>query len=185
MKNDKILIDKIINGDKNSFSELVDNYKRLVAHIVYSYVNNRKDGEDLCQEIFLKVYVNLSSFNFKSKLSTWIGRISYNTCINYCKKKRITVNDNIDLKEIEYGGYKSDTDSNTRKISEIMKETLQKLPQKYRTVTLLFYMDGLSYKEISKILGLSLSNVKVILFRSRKKLKKKILEKYKEEDLWL
>ena len=82
-------IEKIIAGDMRAFQALVEDYQRLVCHVVFRMVHNEEDREEICQDVFVKVYQNLSKFEQKSKLSTWIGRIAYNTCINYLKKKKV------------------------------------------------------------------------------------------------
>ena len=195
MDDENKLVNKIIHGDQESFTILVKKYEQLVAHIVYSHVRNPDDRNDLCQEIFLKVYVNLGSFEFRSKLSTWIGRVSYNACMNHLKKKQVPIDDNIhraDATENYETGLDTlpsaddvpDSELHRQELSDIVERTIRKLPRKYRLPMILFYMDDLSYTEISKILGVSMSNVKVLLFRARKMLKDCILEQYREEELW-
>ena len=195
MNKDRLLIDRIIKGDKNSFNDLVESYKRLVAHIVYTNVKNQNDRDDLCQEIFLKIYLNLSTFKFKCKLSTWIGKIAYNSCINYSNKKKLLINVNIecirdidgttdDLKKIKSEDNNLDPYLRNIEIRKIINNKIQELPVKYQTVLTLFHIDELSYKEISEIINLHINNVKVILSRARKMLKDKILEEYRKEDIW-
>jgi RNA polymerase sigma factor (sigma-70 family) len=195
MNKDRLLIDRIIKGDKNSFNDLVESYKRLVAHIVYTNVKNQNDRDDLCQEIFLKIYLNLSTFKFKCKLSTWIGKIAYNSCINYSNKKKLLINVNIecirdidgttdDLKKIKSEDNNLDPYLRNIEIRKIINNKIQELPVKYQTVLTLFHIDELSYKEISEILNLHIDNIKVILSRARKMLKDKILEEYRKEDIW-
>jgi RNA polymerase sigma factor (sigma-70 family) len=195
MNKDRLLIDRIIKGDKNSFNDLVESYKRLVAHIVYTNVKNQNDRDDLCQEIFLKIYLNLSTFKFKCKLSTWIGKIAYNSCINYSNKKKLLINVNIecirdidgttdDLKKIKSEDNNLDPYLRNIEIRKIINNKIQELPVKYQTVLTLFHIDELSYKEIYEILNLHIDNIKVILSRARKMLKDKILEEYRKEDIW-
>lgn len=195
MNKDKLLIDRIIKGDKNSFNDLVESYKRLVSHIVYTNIKNQNDRDDLCQEIFLKIYLNLSTFKFKCKLSTWIGKIAYNSCINFSNKIKLLINDNIecirdidettnDLKKIKSEDNNLDPYLCDIEIRKIINKKIQELPIKYQTVITLFHIDELSYKEISEILNLHINNIKVILSRARKMLKDKILEEYRKEDIW-
>ena len=195
MNKDRLLIDRIIKGDKNSFNDLVESYKRLVAHIVYTNVKNQNDRDDLCQEIFLKIYLNLSKFKFKCKLSTWIGKIAYNSCINYSNKKKLLINVNIecirdidgttdDLKKIKSEDNNLDPYLRNIEIRKIINNKIQELPIKYQTILTLFHIDELSYKEIYEILNLHIDNIKVILSRARKMLRDKILEEYRKEDIW-
>jgi len=94
---EKKLVTDIIEGDENALCEFIDKYKNLISHIVWKMVKIEADREDLCQEIIIKVYKNLSRFEFKSKLSSWIGKISYNHCCNYLKKQKKKIN-NISFK---------------------------------------------------------------------------------------
>ena len=196
MIREKLLVNRIIKGDKNSFSDLVENYKRLVAHIVYTNVKNQNDRDDLCQEIFLKIYVNLSTFKFRCKLSTWIGKIAYNSCLNYFNKKKILIDDNFAnmgendepanvIEQITSDENSPDLFLHKKELGKIIEHKIQELPKKYQTVITLFHVDELSYNEMSEILNLSIDNIKVILFRARKMLREKILEKYRKEDLCL
>src|SRR3954470_10898448 len=85
---EKYVVGKVLSGNKQAFIALVRQYEKLVLHIVSPLVGICEDREDICQEVFLKVYQNLNSFQFKSALGTWIGRIAYNTSINFLQKNR-------------------------------------------------------------------------------------------------
>lgn len=87
---DKYLVQKVLGGDTAAFSTIIKNTERLVAQIVFKMISNREDREDIAQDIYLKTFKKLESFEFHSKLSTWIGQIAYNTCLNYLKKKKLT-----------------------------------------------------------------------------------------------
>ncbi len=89
----RALVDRILGGDSAVFKQLVDNHRRLVSHIIFRLVYDRQDREDICQDVFVKVYQNLGRFRFESKLSTWIGQIAYNAGISYLEKKRLPIVD--------------------------------------------------------------------------------------------
>ncbi len=74
MTNSRELIKKIISGDTHAFKSLIHDYQRLVCHVIFKMVTNEQDREDVCQDVFIKVYQNLSKFQFDSKLSTWIAK---------------------------------------------------------------------------------------------------------------
>jgi RNA polymerase sigma factor (sigma-70 family) len=86
MTDAKVLIDKILAGNPNAFTQLVRQHERLVSQIVFRIVPSRHDREDICQDVFIKVYQNLDRFEYQSKLSTWIARIAYNTALNYASR---------------------------------------------------------------------------------------------------
>ena len=101
MSDTKRLIDKILAGDNNAFKSLIEEYQRLVSHIVFRMINREADREDICQDIFIKVFQNLAEFKFESKLSTWIAKIAYNRCINFLEKKRIPLLDDFSPEDVE------------------------------------------------------------------------------------
>jgi RNA polymerase sigma factor (sigma-70 family) len=87
MYNDRELVDKILNENKSAFSILVKKYERMVWFLVSRMVLDEDETKDICQEAFIKVYLNLDKFNFESKLSTWIATVTYRLTLNYLKKK--------------------------------------------------------------------------------------------------
>jgi len=202
MQAEKAQIEKIVTGDMAAFRELIEEYQRLVCHVVFRMVLNESDREEICQEVFVKIYQNLGKFEFKSKLSTWIAKIAYNTCINYLKKKKVPLYD--DLAEAETlaagesaaeraAGYienvageapAQDEMMMSQELSQFLHEEINQLPVQYRTILTLYHLDELSYQEIEEITNLPEGTVKSYLFRARKLLKERLLEKYPAEELW-
>ena len=182
------LIKQIQAGDTNTFRLIVDQYQRLVIHIVCRMVSDTAYREDLCQDIFLKVYQNLYRFRFESKVSTWIAQIAYNTCINHLKKKKISLFDDRtgenELLENLSGDNKlpdafvEQADRKSRIESEINKMKIR-----YRTILTLYHLEEMSYTEISQIMKLPISTVKSDLFRARKRLRKQLISKYQKEEI--
>ncbi len=191
---DRDLIKKVLDGDPNTFKIIISQTQRLVIQIIYKMVNNQEDREDLTQEVYLKVYNKLSSFRFNSKLSTWIGTITYNTCINHLEKKKIPLldlntNDAINMWDAINNHSIDSVDNFTEKYvlkkerSLILKSEVEKLPPLYKTIITLFHVEELSYNEISKITNLPEGTLKSYVFRARKKLRENILLNYKKDDL--
>ncbi len=188
MANDRENIQTILDGNIEAFQVLVEKYQRLVAHIVSRMVSNVTEREDLCQEVFLKVYQNLHQFRFQSKLSTWIGRIAYNTCINFYEKKKMPLIGDFDLAwETEYHASSGDSLPNLsaerNQTAGLLHVEIDKMPANFRTILTLFHLDGLSYSEIGKIMQLPEGTVKSHLFRARKHLKERLVKKYQPEEL--
>jgi RNA polymerase sigma-70 factor (ECF subfamily) len=195
-KNDeKALIKQILNGSNDAFKKLINENKRLAGSIVYKMISNSEDREDVLQDIFVKVYTNLSGFKFESKLSTWIAKISYTTCLNHLKKKKAEL-----LDDINSGGEDEDSISETEKIQDeevqlpdeifsegarknVLMEEINTLPVLWKTIVTLYHSGEMNYEEISKITGLPIGTVKSYLFRGRKLLKEKLLNKFAKEDL--
>ena len=90
---EKDLVNRILRGESALFAAIIKQTQGLVAQIVFKLVKNPEDRKDLAQDIYLKTYKNLSTFQFQSKLSTWIGQIAYNTCLAYLDKKKLVLPD--------------------------------------------------------------------------------------------
>ena len=189
MRDWKTIINKILSGETDAFRFIIDDHRKLVMHIVFRMVNNPADREDLSQEVFVKVFQNLKRFKFQSKLSTWIGTIAYNHCVNYLEKMKVALYEDVrpegetidDFGEQEASPLKS---AETRDIATRLQREIQRLPIHYRTILTLYHVDEMSYKEIGEITGLPEGTVKNYLFRARKIIGKQLSDRYQQEDLW-
>ena len=171
--NDQVYIDKILDGDANAFSVLVDRYKDLVFTLAIRMMKNREEAEEVAQDTFIKTYKSLPKFKGDSKFSTWIYRVAYNTCLDRIKKNKRQQNTvTID----EYTEHQVKTIDNALDAIEAKERTaaikacIDLLPSDDSFLLTLYYYEEQSLEEISKIIGLKPNNVKVKLFRSRKKL---------------
>jgi len=183
------LVARIRSGDTQAFQSFIEQYKRLVIHIVFRMVSNTADREDLCQDVFLKAYQHLAGFRFESKVSTWIARIAYNVCINYLKKKRVPLYEDQapdhDSLDNYSGGYISpDSFTEGRDIASRVREEIDKMEIRFRTILTLYHLEGMSYVEIGQIMNLPEGSVKSYLFRARKRLKERLMVKYQKEEIW-
>jgi len=172
-QDDNDYIGRVLNGDVSSYASLVAKYKNLVFSIVLKIINNREDAEEVSQDVFLKAYQSLSTFEGKSKFSTWLYRIAYNAAISKARKKKVemvaieeTVITNYSTDEV--GRNMNELEENDRQL--ILEKALKRLPEEDNLLITLFYKNENSIEDISDITGLSVSNVKVRLHRIRKKL---------------
>ncbi|RMH79517.1 MAG: sigma-70 family RNA polymerase sigma factor [Calditrichaeota bacterium] len=198
MTTDRELVQQILSGDVEAFRSLIERYQRLVSHIVFRMIPRETDREEVCQEVFVKVYRNLPTFHFRSRLATWIGRIAYNTAVNYRKKKKLPLYEDMgDRGEASEGEGLSrnsgveaaatdmpapDESLIRRQSQEFLHREVDRLPPVYRSILTLYHLDGLSYGEIGEILDLPEGTVKSYLFRARKMLKEKLLTRYPAEE---
>jgi len=180
----------VLNGDKQAFAVIIHRTEALVAQMVFKMIPREDDRKDLVQEIYLKVYKNLSGFRYQAKLSTWIGQITYNTCITYLRSKKLLL-----------PGYGSDEDDDTAPVADpvaveetdlplfrkqrlqLMQQAMEKLSPIHRTLITLYHQEEMSYQEIGTITNLPEGTVKSYLFRARKSLKENLLLNYKREEL--
>ena len=182
--NDQILINQIIAGDSNVFAVLVDRYKDLVFTLCLRMLKNREEAEEVAQDTFVKVYRSLDEFKGDSKFSTWIYKVAYHSCLDRLKRnKKEYLNVAID----EFTEHQVKTIDNAleslieEERKQAIQDCLQLLPAEDGFLLTLYYFEEQSLEEISKIVNLTPNNVKVKLFRSRKKLASILKEKLEPE----
>lgn len=181
---DQIYIDKVLQGDTNAFTYLIDKYKNMAYTIAIKIVKNAEDAEEVAQDSFLKAFQKLETFKGDSKFSTWLYTIIYRNSISKIRKKKIVTTD-IDSFVIE----NHTTDFDFPQIEAIkngeqkkyIAAAINNLPETDALLITLFYLNESSVEEIEKITGLTKTNVKVKIFRARKKLFKELSLLLKEE----
>lgn len=156
----------------------MDCYGTSVLHLAYSFVRDRQAAEDLTQEIFIKCYKKIDTFEGKSTMRTWVYRIAINHCKDYVKSwhfRKVQVREYFspmitgsrDGPETEY---QQKEDNN-----QLMNDILQ-LPVKYKEIILLYFFHDLTLNDISKVCGIKLSTAKSRMVRAKEILKRSILE---------
>ncbi|MGG6231895.1 RNA polymerase sigma factor [Tenacibaculum sp. SDUM215027] len=185
MINDQIYIDKILKGETNAYTFLVDRYKTMVFTLALKMVKSREEAEEISQDTFIKAYKNLCKFKGDSKFSTWLYKIAYRTCLDNLKrnKEKYCIDT---INEITINKIKS-TDSilegiERKERAEVINKCLLSLPEDERSILWMFYFEELSLKEIIEITDFTEANVKVKLHRARKSLLS-IVEKKVEPEL--
>lgn len=173
---DHLIISQIISGQKDLFRLLVRRHERAVHGMGMSFFRNREDAADFTQEVFLKVYCNLSNFEGRSRFSTWLYKIAYNTAIN-----RVTRNKDYQSLAIEEGKEPLLCNDETPErivIRQASKQALltamEDLPEKYRICVDLFFFYDRSYLEIEAITGYPVNTIKSHVFRAKKLLREKL-----------
>ena len=179
---DQVLVDRVLNGDKNAFNLLVVRYQNKLAHLVSRYVLP-SEVPDVVQETFIKAYRSLSSFKGESIFYTWLYRIAVNTAKNYLiSQGRRPPSSDIDASEAEsYEGADSlrDVDNPeslvlSKEVEKVVFEAIEALPDDLRTAITLREIDGLSYEEIAEIMGTPVGTVRSRIFRARDAIDEKI-----------
>jgi RNA polymerase sigma-70 factor, ECF subfamily len=176
-------IKQVLKGDQNAFAEIVEIYKDKVYQICFRMLGNRHEAEDIAQEAFLRAYVNISSFNQERKFSTWLYRIATNLCIDRIRKKKpdyyldteIPGTDGLDMySQIAASGKTPEAEVEGMELQEAVQKEISALPEKYRSVIILKYLEDLSLNEISEILDMPLGTVKTRIHRGREALRKQL-----------
>jgi len=169
MQTEAELIKRILEGEWRNFAVLVDKYESKVYSYVFYLMGNQEDAEEIVQDTFVKAYRSLHQFRGEASFSTWLIRIAHFGCLT---RFRLKVPKKVDLQEVNMyeGEDKSERilDQKDRKV--ILTKALERLKPDERSVVTLFYYNDYSLKEITEVTEMTLSNVKILLHRSRKKL---------------
>lgn len=175
-KNDFSLVERAKTGDQKAYAELMQRYKDSIFFMVLKMVNNKDDAMDIMVTTFAKAFESLEKYRPDYAFSTWLFRIATNGSIDFIRKKRIqtTSIDGLSGDNGEERAYEIRSDvlnpeetSIKKQQTEQLKEIIDKLPPRYKTLIILRYFDELSYEEIAKQLDLPLGTVKAQLFRGR------------------
>lgn len=170
---EKQQIRKVLKGDTSAFTYFVETYQNMAVTIAYRICENRQDAEDIVQNAFVKAYHNLHSFRADSKFSTWFYRIVYNTALSHINTTVFNT-EFVDYKQMEvydlYSGWDTLSQIQEKERKKIIEKAMDRLPKEDSLLLSLYYLEENSVKDISLITGLTESNIKVKLHRSRKKL---------------
>jgi len=190
------LVERILEGDRDAFLAFIDRYERLVKHVVFRLVDDDRDREELCQDVFVRAYRYLDGFRFESKLSTWLARIARNTCLNHLEKKEVPLYaDEAPSPDGESPDARAalnrvpDPHEDVAGVAEdrqqraLVREGIQALSEHYRTALTLYHLEGMSVSQISEAMDNPEGTVKSHLYRGRKKLKDWLLDRYQREEL--
>jgi RNA polymerase sigma-70 factor (ECF subfamily) len=170
---DQQYIRLVKEGDTNAFAVLVDRYKDMVFTLSLKMLKDREEAEEVSQDTFLKIYKSLNKFNGESKFSTWIYKVAFNTCLDRLKKNKrlqpVTTLDEFNEQEaISLTNVLDLIEERERK--KIIQDCLHWLPGEDSFLLTLYYFEEQSLEEIATIIGINPNNVKIRLYRSRKKL---------------
>ena len=194
---DQQLVAQVLRGNTAAFGQLVQRTQGLVTQIVFKMIRHPADRPDVAQDVYMKVFKNLAGFKQQAKFSTWVGQITYNTCLHYLEKKQLVLVDpaetELDARSEEGRrappplvagtGYDPETDLFDQNLASILSTAIEQLPPLYRTLISLYHQQELSYEEIVQITSLPDGTVKNYLFRARKQLKQYLLATYQRDDL--
>jgi len=161
-------IELALRGDQDAFGQLMHRYAGAVYNLAYRMLGNPQDAEDAAQEIFLRAYTRLASFDRTRRFSTWLLTVASNYCIDRLRRRRfawLTLDDVAFWLPSERPG--PERNALAREQQEMVQQALQRLPENYRLVTVLRYMHDLSYEEIAEVSGLTVSTIKTRLHRAR------------------
>ena len=181
---DEDLIAAVLAGSEDAFSQLIERYEERVTRLLMRFVRDRFAVEDLAQEVFVKIFRKLHTFNQDSALYTWIYRISVNAATDYLDRqgrRRLRLVEDVTLverDERESGHAGAAEPLIEAEMRQVTREVLEALPEKYRTILILREYQDLSYTEMAEVLACSIGTVESRLFRARKRFKEALERSY-------
>lgn len=185
---DEEIIQKVIKGQQEYFSILVERYKDRIYTMAYNYTNSTSEAEDLAQEVFVKIYKKLSYFNARSKFSTWVYKVCMNVCVDWhrknkkwkmiqLKQKTEDLFEDLDAKSLQVEDIVINNENR-----EVFNRILMNLKEQYKFAIILYYCQGVSIAQISEILGMPEKTVYTRIRRGRKQLSDLMLRYRMEVD---
>jgi len=176
---DEQIAQKVQKGDNQAFGFLIEKHEASIKRYARKFTQDQETINDITQNVFLKAFSHINSFNTKLKFSTWLYRIAHNELVNFLKKKKELPLFDFDTFWPGLTASKKELESETEKtmLLEAFEKCLQKVPAKYKEVITFYYLENLSYEEISEILQAPLSTIGVRLKRGRAFLRKMCQQK--------
>lgn len=169
-----LIINNVLSGDRNAFGILVDRYQHMAYTIAVRILEDQDEAADVVQEAFIKSYEVLHTFKGDAKFSSWLYRIVYHKSLDRVKMVKRKKTHNYDEAEMELNMVSDTADVYEKMLSgerkELVRSALSRLKPEEQTLITLYYFEEASVKEIAGIMDLGMDNVKVRLFRTRKRL---------------
>ncbi len=183
LEHDQTLVQQTLKGEKNAFKRLIERYSKLIYNHIYRMSGSWEMADELTQEVFVKVYQKLDTFDSTKPFKPWLMRIASNTTLSEFRKRSKVVS----LDALKENGYWKEPNSapdtsalvETRLSTQAVLMLMQSLEAKYREVLLLRYKEELSYEEIADAMNTPVNTVRTWLKRGRDRLKKEMAKQNK------
>ncbi|HVR36739.1 MAG TPA: sigma-70 family RNA polymerase sigma factor [Methylomirabilota bacterium] len=190
---DAELMLRVKHGDVHAFEQLVEKHKQPVVNLIARNLNDPSEAEDIAQNVFIQVYKSAPRYKVSARFSTWLYTIVRNLCLNEIRRRSRRPAESIEqsaggedapVRQFEDARSPAAPESLLQNELELkIQEALQQLPENQRTAILLCRQDELSYEEIARVLGCSLSATKSLIHRGRETLKQR-LKPYLRSGTW-
>ena len=182
---DAVLMLRVKRGDRAAFAQLVEKYKQPVMNLAYRTVRDMTEAEDLAQNVFVQVYKSAARYKTTAKFSTWLFTIARNLCLNEIRRRSRHPAESLDashpqqddqpLQQFEDKSTFSPPENVLQgELAQQIDSALADLPENQRSAILLCRQEELSYEEIAKVLGCSISATKSLIHRGRETLKERL-----------
>jgi RNA polymerase sigma-70 factor (ECF subfamily) len=183
MDSDEKIIKEYLEGNRSDIGELIEKHIRHIYNFIRQYIGDEKRAEDLTQEVFLKVWKNLKKFDVNKNFVAWLFRIARNTVIDFFRKKK-----NVNFSDLENEGNGEEPDFTgtdpspeeryeEKELQILIRGILEELPEKYRSVLILYHQSQFNFREIAEISGEPIDTIKSRYRRALGLVRKKLEER--------
>ena len=179
---ERSLIERASGGDPEAFNRLMERHERRMYAVALRMCANREDAQDCLQEAMLRVYRSIGGFKGEASFSTWVYRITMNTCLDELRRRKNKQSSSLD-DLLDEGWAPADDRSSPEKhavraeTARALRQTIQELPEDMRAAVVLRDIQGYTYEEIAGILETNVGTIKSRISRGREKLREKMREK--------
>ncbi len=191
---DASLMLRVKRGDRQAFEELVNKYKQPVINVIYRTLGDATEAEDLAQNVFVQVYKSADRYRVSARFTTWLFTIARNLCLNEIRRRSRHPAESLDAPHPDHDDQPRHQLADPKSFSppdallhgeleQKIQQALSDLPDSQRVAILLCRQGELSYEEIAKVLGCSVSATKSLIHRGRETLKQK-LKPYLRSGVW-
>ncbi len=183
--NQEKLIKEAQDGDLESFGRLIDKYKDRIFRMAISFCKDKVEAEELVQLVFIKLWKKIKKFKYRSTFSTWLYRVSHNTFYDHIRKKKRRKDKQVSVSKLNYLRHDQNPYDKMveKEVTGLLREALSEMSEEFSMAVIFYDIEGRSYKEISKIIGIPIGTVKSRLYRGRKILKEKLGNKIRAENV--
>ncbi len=171
---DRDLVALTIGGDNRAFGLLISRHQRAIRSLGIGFLRNEEDVGDFVQEVFLKAYRSLGSFQGRSQFSTWLYRIAYNTGVNTVKRRKEykSLSEDVDLPDLD----NPERQALRTAARQAVRQAVSELPERYRVCVDLYFFYDLSYPDIEMVTGFPVNTIKSHVFRAKMLLREKLAD---------
>lgn len=172
----------VCGGNRPAYQTLVKRHLKSISHYAYRLLGNQKDTEDITQEVFLRLWTNAEKWKAeKSKLTTWLHRITHNLCIDYLRKHgRMQTQDTFDDEADDSLSANKESPDEKHDEIKLLSEAISALPENQRSALSLCHYQGFSNKEAAAIMDISIKALESAIARAKRSLREKLAETNKD-----
>jgi RNA polymerase sigma-70 factor (ECF subfamily) len=170
----RILLERAVEGNRQAFRDIISLYQQKVFLLAYSILRNREDALDVVQETFMRLYQKLDAYEKDRNFQAWLLQIAKNLSIDYYRKhnarrRELESNRSVEDLHLAAGDHRSNPASS--ELRRVISRCLEKLGERQRLIFVMRHFNGLEYREIAQILGISVGTVKSLHFKAVRNLK--------------